>query len=53
LSSNVGFRFWFHPTEYFHQKGFIPLSRAPSFFENWQFLPKTLGRNKIEICNIE
>ena len=32
-SSKVRFRFWFNPTEYFHQKGFIPLSRVPSFFE--------------------
>ena len=33
LSSNVRFRFWFNPSEYFQQKGFIPLLRVPSFFE--------------------
>ena len=34
LSSNVGFWFWFHPTEYFHQKDLIPLLREPSFLKN-------------------
>ena len=42
LNSNVGFRFWFNPLEYFHQKGFIPLSRVPSFFEKWQVVIKLL-----------
>ena len=42
LSSNVGFRFWFNPSEYFHPKGFIPLSRMPSFFEKWQVVIKFL-----------
>ena len=42
LNSNVGFRFWFNPLEYFHQKGFIPLSRAPSFFEKWQVVIRFL-----------
>ena len=42
LSSNVGFGFWFNPTEYFQQKGFIPLSRVPSFFEKWQVVIKLL-----------
>ena len=31
MSSNIGFRFWFNPTEYFYQKGFIPISRV------WQY----------------
>ena len=34
FSSNVGFRFWFNPSEYFHQKGFIPLSRVLSFWQD-------------------
>ena len=42
LSSNVRFRFWFNPSEYFQQKGFIPLSRVPSFFEKWQVVIKFL-----------
>ena len=42
LSSNVGFRFWFNPSEYCHQKGFIPLLRVPSFFEKWQVVIKFL-----------
>ena len=32
LSSSGRFRFWLNLSEYFHQKGFIPLLRAPSFF---------------------
>ena len=42
LSSNGGFRFWFNPSEYFYQKGFIPLSRVPSFFKKWQVVIKFL-----------
>ena len=40
MNSNVGFRFWFNPSEYFQQIGFIPLSRVPSFFEKWQVVNK-------------
>ena len=34
--------FGFIPTEYFYQKGFIPISRVPSFFLKWQVVIKFL-----------
>ena len=37
-----GFIFWFHLSEYLHQKGFIPLLRVSSFFKKQQVVIKFL-----------